>query len=1381
MLELAELATHALIDQLCPEEVERLEQWRVSQSGIATFFLDSVDELKLTQGSFRIAITQLRKTIDGRLGRARVVITSRPVPFERDLVHTILPIPPKPEPCLDADSFADIAMGMAKKGKPDDKPSPWRTVELLPLSDEQIKLFASGQGVCDPEAFLVDICRRNAVEFAERPQDLIELCAEWRDHHRTNSYQAQVASAVTTRLRPRTDRRERAELSPDRAYEGASRLALAAILMRRLTFRHGPESDAGGPPGTVIDPADILPDWTEDERRTLLERALFGFASYGRVRFHHRSVLEYLAGRRLARYLAGGKPIAAVKRLLFAETAQGEMVVRPAMRPVAAWLALERASIFADVLERDPTVMLNFGDPDAMSDGQKAMALSAYVKRHGRGGLRGLSVPHIQVRRLAAPGLAAVIQELWPTVENNEVRELLLDLVGAGRMNTCGDLAFEVANSPVEPVRVRLCALDALTEIADPRLQGMGHAIETDPEAWPREIARLAIVSLFPKHMSVKSLLKILARLTDKRSSPGYATFQLPHCIAQLDSKPILDTLVQGLSVLVGEGVVQTENCPPYRSCRQVLLPALAAACVRRMSIGPFVPNLAEAVALALRLAEDMDESDRQLKTLREQVAGLSASNRAMLFWIEDRARQSKYPEIDLRDRYWGLAHHGPIRLNAEQDAAWLHAALKDSTRPIPERTMMLNALLSHGWDSQDTWEEHTERVQGEVADSAELLAIADQLLKPLIPSPEHVALEASLKEQEAKVAAQRARDHDSWKRFWGELVSNPEAAFAPERAETTAWNLWRVFSQIDAEDRGSGWDRRFIEAQFGATVANRTRDALRSVWRQYSPTLWSEREPGKRNTYPSLWALGLAAIDAEAEDRVWATKLTTHEARLACRYAPIRLNGLPSWLDDLVLAYPVEVEEVLGGELAVQLRAPASVEGSGLLASIRYSSSTLRRLLRSALLSWIEESVDVARGEGTDAASVARVETVLEILLHEADDAIRQRIRQRALDRLANGIIGPAATAWLTALIKIDPDIGTATLEQSLSTFLPAKHGPAIDVFAAFLSDRHSGLSILAGGAEVSPQILLRLVTLAYQHIHIDDDDRHEGAYTPDARDDAQHARNVLLDALLRTKGPDGWAAKLALAAAPWFAHMRDRVLAIACEMAAEDADSLPATAAAMISLERHGEAPPATRNDMFQLMKDRLDDLDDLLLQDGSPRELWAGVKDERVIRRAISHELKVRANGAYNVDQESVTADEKETDIRLRSTVSAEEGVIEVKIGEKDRSAADLRQALSDQLVRKYMAPEMRRAGLLLITVANNRRWEHPDSGESIDLAGLIAMLNQHAHRIMGDLGGTLRVAARGLDLRPRITSERTTKAARKREGSGIRTRGIAAKIP
>ena len=138
--------------------------------------------------------------------------------------------------------------------------------------------------------------RKNSLS---RPQDLVELCSDWREHHRIRSHREQVETNIATKLKPSIERKERAELSQETAIEGASRLALAAMLIRKLTLRHSADSDSVHASEAALDVSKILQNWSAETRATLLERPLFGFASYGRVRFHHRSVVEFLAAKRL--------------------------------------------------------------------------------------------------------------------------------------------------------------------------------------------------------------------------------------------------------------------------------------------------------------------------------------------------------------------------------------------------------------------------------------------------------------------------------------------------------------------------------------------------------------------------------------------------------------------------------------------------------------------------------------------------------------------------------------------------------------------------------------------------------------------------------------------------------------------------------------------------------------------------------------------------------------------------------------------------------------------------------------------------------------------------------------------------------------------------
>jgi hypothetical protein len=118
--------------------------------------------------------------------------------------------------------------------------------------------------------------------------------------------------------------------------------------------------------------------------------------------------------------------------------------------------------------------------------------------------------------------------------------------------------------------------------------------------------------------------------------------------------------------------------------------------------------------------------------------------------------------------------------------------------------------------------------------------------------------------------------------------------------------------------------------------------------------------------------------------------------------------------------------------------------------------------------------------------------------------------------------------------------------------------------------------------------------------------------------------------------------------------------------------------------------------------------------------------------------------------------VTADEKETDIRMRSTSSKQIGTIELKLAD-ERPGTDLFRTIKDQLLTKYMAADECRAGCLLVTIARERTWDHPKTGESMDFAKLMVVLSEEAERLSRELSG-VSIMAKGLDLRPRLKKEK-----------------------
>ena len=527
------------------------------------------------------------------------------------------------------------------------------------------------------------------------------------------------------------------------------------------------------------------------------------------------------------------------------------------------------------------------------------------------------------------------------------------------------------------------------------------------------------------------------------------------------------------------------------------------------------------------------------------------------------------------------------------------------------------------------------------------------------------------------------------------------------------------------------------------------------NIWRNDHPTLPSERPEDARGTYLVRWRLGLAGLYAEAEDPSWPTKLTEEDAELAARYAPIELNGLPPWIESLVDAHPEAVDAILGNELSWELRESPPHGYSSLLQDSNYASEPVAKLFLPRFWEWLNGDGDTIDATGDLAGRAERLRQVIRAMLKNDDEGMRARLLAVACQRLDDDQPRELISVWLPTLVRLDPGFGVSSLENQLRTVEPGPYSEAVTWFSVLFGDRHDAINLRTPA--FTPQLLLRLLRLAFRHVRPIDDAERESGNLVDTRYYAERARHAIVNALLDTKGEEGWAAKLEMANDPLCAYFRDYTLAVAEERWAQEIDSGVFDEAQAVALDKGAEAPASTNEAMFALIDDRLAELDELLLRDDSPREAWAGITEEKVMRREIARALGHAANGLYTVDQEAVTADEKETDIRLRSVLSEHEAVIELKLADR-RSGSDLRDTIRDQLVTKYMAAENRRSGCLLVTLAHDRTWEHPDSGTVIGITELMVLLCDEAKRVEGAMGGGVALSVHLLDLRPRLLAEK-----------------------
>ena len=584
---------------LSTDEKKRFEQWVATANPPAWFFLDAVDELKLAQGKLDRALRRLARALEGCLDRVRIIVSCRPSDWrpvlDADTIRNRLRAPPKTpkstvvlgEPSEEV--FLEVLRrdyGQTTRAEgeqhEDAHPNVLRTFVMLPMSDRQIERFAQHRGSHDAGGFLAAVRRHDAWTFARRPLDLAALIETWKQRGTLGTRAQQHDTNVTTKLQDDPDR-PGDDLSEMAARDGAERLALALALTRTRSIRSPEQAlDADRAEG-VLDPERILPDWSAAQRKALLRRALFDPATYGRVRFHHRSTQEYLAARRLRTLREGGMSTKALLRLLFA-TRYREEVVIPSMRAIAAWSALWHDAVRKMLMEREPEALLSLGDPESLDMATRVGIVREFVAMYGRGGRRGLNIPISEVRRLAHPELASVIRECWHGGTNDDVRELLLELIWQGAVRSCADLAREVAFDVSSAPHHRVVAIRALVVCnREHDLATLASDMLSQSQSWPDRVVHGVAADLFPRFITADQLVALIERTKELKHVAGgfdWVSQQIAEAVEPLSAAAI--GLRDGLTDLVRRGRLQETGLYNLHSRFDHVTPALATLCERQ-------------------------------------------------------------------------------------------------------------------------------------------------------------------------------------------------------------------------------------------------------------------------------------------------------------------------------------------------------------------------------------------------------------------------------------------------------------------------------------------------------------------------------------------------------------------------------------------------------------------------------------------------------------------------------------------------------------------------------------------------------------------------------------------------------------------------------
>lgn len=1359
---LESLDQSGLSDLLSPEDEHQFASWKSNDRAQAWFFLDAVDELKLNQGKLDRALRRFVKDINGFLARVHVVISCRPTDWRQTIdmatLKARLPIVPaiaSAPPSADEVFIAALRkeQNIQESEEATVQPSGVRTVVLLPMSDQQIELFALGLGVTEPAAFISEIRKQNAWTFARRPLDCSELVTAWRTSGQLDTRAQQHESNIAFKLKDDPERPDSGVLSDTQARLGAERLALALALTRTRTIR-APEWSLGvNTAEGVLDSAKILPDWTEEARRALLRRALFDPATYGRVRFHHRSVQEYLAASKLKNLREQGMSTKALLRLLFAEN-YGVSVVIPSMQAIAAWLALWNDDVRRELMAREPEILLSQGDPESFPVNTRSSLIRAFAKNYGEGGGRGLNIPISEVRRLAHPELSDVIREIWGDGQINEdVRELLLELIWKGANKGCSDIAENAAMNPGYSAYDRIIAVNALVVCGESdAVRRIADSVIEEPEKWPDRAVRSISSNLFPHTISAEELVRLVERTHEPESSASGFSWTLREIAADIIPWSAAGVqLRNNLADLIWRGRLDKQEFYRIIGRYDYVAPALGLLCDRQLSIATatFDDDFLRACVIANRFGDDEIGGREPIEKLKHHFAD-NLDLRKAAFWLELDFMDEMVSEDSPWQRFYHAQHGSVVGNLTESDRPWLEAALTNKC-DLKRRSVALQALITL-WVWRGRLVDERDFLLNMVRDDAGLAEVAAKSTAPIEPDQEFTRFERESRQRRAEYEKREQQRLEDWKVWRNELLAAPDIAFQPENLRHTLGNLHDWLVAYGRRSRYNVWNQKALSVAFGSDLAQRAATAFQSFWRTHPPILWSDRPTDERNTVLWDWAYGLSGIASESEEKDWAQDLTRADARTAAAFATVELNGFPSWFAGLVAAYPDDVDAVVGAELTAELALGGEHQYLPVLQDLSHADHSVKQLLAprclAALTDWPSEFPDETLAQHR----AHQLDQVLGILNEVCAERDLVAISEVCHARFAANPMGPLALVWLRGLFQSDPALGAGVLAEVLAAIdASVRTKYAVKWFAALFGGR-DGLRLDVEIPITRVEILAKLVRCVYSYIRPEDDQLHEGSYTPDTRDKAEQARSYLLTALLNTPGAEARIAILELATEPDFQHMPDRMQLWARRRAAADAEFTAFDASDILAIEAHFVAPPHDRDGLFAVMSDRLDDLShDIVHDDFTNRRTLKTIKDEIEMQRTLAQRLRDSAKGAYTVSREDEVADQKRTDIRLASVRSNQKAVIEIKIADKRWSLGELESALRNQLVGQYLRHEGSKAGCLLLTYDGEKSyWEHPETHVRMNFREIVDYLRAAAEAIEREQNYGVRLKVHGLDL-------------------------------
>ena len=1324
---------------------EEFEAW-IDSGSEGWLLMDSVDEARLNDPKdFERAVKKLGRLTRSIAPHMHVLITGRSTAWrartDLTLCETAFAFEPRARQAFVTtdDGSGNVVQTAPSQLQPD---TAFLLVTLDDIHGEQIDRFLMATGVQDIKSFRAAVERKEAWSLTTRPLDFLELVDFWLEHNRIGSRLELMQSSINRRLEERDqDRAEQRPIAPDRLRAGVRLIAAATTLGQTSAIRV-PDGEANK---SGIPIRAVLKDWNEIESAALLSRPIFEPGIYGTVRFHHRTVREYLTAEWLHALICGAASRVKIENLFF-RTQYGLEVINPSMRPVLPWLALLDERICTRLEEVAPEVFFEGGDPGQLPLSTRRRVMRKACEHLAQPAHSWTMTDYSAVQRFAHNDLTGDIKELLGLYgANDDIAWFLLRMVWQGEVSGAlaetKDFALNSAHEHTRIAAIRaMVDLGTPQDLADIRVGLLAADSEVNRDWLAEVLDEMPLDDLW-----LPWLLKALERSANKDLYSGRDSLATKLSSLTAESPLVsLPNFIHGINVLLNTPPVEAQGfiCISERYSWLAEIAGIAVLRLLQARDPSVFDDSVLAILSTLAQVHSYDErAGRELcQTFREIVPTWPELD-YRLFWYDVALARNGRVHFEPVVNVWQLLGFRPFwSLNRENfDVACDQiVSLTEHDDRLMALSMAFNIYKGH--DAPAPWEV---RLLQATETHVELREKLESLLHPPERQVEEWEIKHAQWKQEAAQRKVEEEDNRKASRDW--LAANVTLINSPETGVMTRnqrYLMDRMREDSTSSNTWSNGDWQSLVPEFGPTVAQTFREGALGFWRGYQPKLPSEGAPPNSTPYQVIFGLIGLAIEAQ-EDTSNFLRMSAADAKLACRYALLELIGFPDWLTALAKVHPLPIQDIVLREVDYELGVEdPNLSTNSVLRKTRSGNEWMRTLVAVPLVTRMQKPIKtleaLQRALGVLQSSSVEDQTLAVL-------AAKRAVEERDLEM---------APSWYAVWIGAEPEIAIPALTAHIGS-LSSDEEKAKFAMRCLTSmvGNHTISRSRQNYKTVAHAKSLYLLTHTYVRLEDDIDRAGKGVYSPGLRDEAQSARDGLLAFIRETPGKEAFLALEEIAHSHPAERLRPWTAYFAQQKATADSQTPPWEPAKVVEFHESLESTPSTHREIWNLAIDRLLDLKhDLEDGDSSIAELLLPINQETSIRKFICDWLRARAAGRYVIPQEEQLADDKRPDFRFENSQVYAPVPVELKLSQ-NWSGAEHFERFENQLCGDYLRDVSSSCGIfLLVNNGSQVSWVTPNKGPQ-RFEGLVTALQEYWLTIAPKFPNVEDIKVIGIDLTKR----------------------------